>query len=111
MDMPFPRTQLRRFYDLIHRCITFCTGGIAYMVSFLSLGAALGAETLMHLLNIPHVEGWWIPIASGSTAVTGISSWFRTKYRKGKGNGDLPSCETAQKLPDSKRLAAGEGVA
>lgn len=30
----------------------------------------------MHLLSIPHMEGWWLPIFGGSVFITGVSAWL-----------------------------------
>ena len=50
------------------------------MISGLVMAAVIGSEGFMHILNIPHVEGWWIPLLSGGTAVT-FGAWFQ-KWRK-----------------------------
>ena len=37
-------------------------------VSTLLMFAVVGMEGFMHLLNIPHPEGWWVPIIGGGAA-------------------------------------------
>jgi hypothetical protein len=32
------------------------------------------AEWLMHALNIPHIEGWWVVMLEGGVAITGAGA-------------------------------------
>ena len=50
------------------------------LASALIMAAVVGSEGLMHTLNIPHLEGWWIPLMSGGAAAA-ISAWL-SKWRK-----------------------------
>ena len=52
---------------------------VSYAWSAIIVSLALGADTLMHVLNVPHIEGWWIPVVSGSSAFAGLRVWFRRK--------------------------------
>ncbi|MEZ5647687.1 MAG: hypothetical protein R3E60_01775 [Alphaproteobacteria bacterium] len=45
------------------------------LISSLAIAAVIGAEGFMHMFTIPHLEGWWIPVLSGSTAAT-FGAWF-----------------------------------
>jgi hypothetical protein len=45
-------------------------------VSALMLMAAIVIDSSMHLLSIPHMEGWWLPLLGGSAFMTGITAWF-----------------------------------
>ena len=35
----------------------------------------------MHLLNIPHMEGWWLPLFGGSALISSLGAWFH-QWRK-----------------------------
>jgi hypothetical protein len=70
---------------LIKRITAFCTEKMMMIGSFFILCLALSGEALMHVLSIPHLEGWWLPIVSGSTALTGMLAWFRKKRNKQEG--------------------------
>jgi hypothetical protein len=41
-------------------------------LSMLLVIAALGADGLLHLFSIPHVEGWWLPLLGSGAAATAI---------------------------------------
>lgn len=43
--------------------------------------ALIGADGLLHVFSIPHVEGWWLPLASSLIAASGVSAWVE-KYKK-----------------------------
>ena len=51
------------------------------LISALLIMAVVGAEGFMHAFNIPHLEGWWIPLVGGGAAATAITSWLR-KWKK-----------------------------
>ena len=93
--MHLSRFNPLRLFAHAKRFYAFCAGRTGDIFSFLMVSVALGAETLMHLLSIPHMEGWWLPIASGSSALTGIGAWVRRKYRKNKSKDDVSTCEVS----------------
>jgi len=35
----------------------------------------------MHLLNIPHMEGWWLPLFGGSAVISSLGAWLH-QWRK-----------------------------
>lgn len=39
--------------------------------------ALMGAEGLLHVFSIPHVEGWWISLAGSLIAASGIGAWLK----------------------------------
>ena len=43
---------------------------------------ALGIDGLMHIFNIPHIEGWWISIIAGSSFLTWLSAGFCSHFAK-----------------------------
>lgn len=51
------------------------------IVAALVVFALVGADGLLHLFSIPHVEGWWLPLASSLIAASGISAWVE-KYKQ-----------------------------
>ncbi len=53
-------------------------------VSFILMLGVLFSESVLHLLNVPHVEGWWIPILGSSVFATATAAWIY-KFRKDKG--------------------------
>ena len=46
-------------------------------ISALAMLGIIWIEATMHLLSIPHMEGWWIALFSGSMA-SGITAWIRS---------------------------------
>lgn len=43
--------------------------------SSLILILALGVDGLLHMLSIPHIEGWWLSLVGGSAIMTAFSVW------------------------------------
>ena len=39
----------------------------------------------MHLFNIPHMEGWWLPLLGGSTLISSLGAWLH-HWRKDCGD-------------------------
>lgn len=46
-------------------------------ISALAMLGIIWIEATMHLLSIPHMEGWWIALFSGSMA-SGVAAWIRS---------------------------------
>lgn len=53
-------------------------------ISTLLMMGMVGIEAFMHILSIPHLEGWWLPIFGGSAFITGITAWFHDLRSKSK---------------------------
>lgn len=51
------------------------------VIAALMIFALIGADGLLHVFSIPHVEGWWLSLASSLIAASGISAWVE-KYKK-----------------------------
>jgi hypothetical protein len=51
-------------------------------LSMLLMVAALGADGLLHLFSIPHVEGWWLPLLGSSAAASAIHALLHTHKNK-----------------------------
>ena len=49
-------------------------------LSGLVVAAVMGLESVMHALNIPHVEGWWAPLLGGGICLGTGAAW--QKWRK-----------------------------
>ena len=60
-------------------------------ISGLLVDGELGIDGLMHMLNIHHMEGWWIPVVGGGAVATGANAWIRS-WRK-------PRCGHAEQAP------------
>ncbi len=45
--------------------------------SSLFLIMALGADGLLHVLSIPHMEGWWLSLLGSSALITALSVWVQ----------------------------------
>jgi hypothetical protein len=45
--------------------------------SSLLLIVALGADGLLHVLSIPHMEGWWLSLLGSSALITALSVWVQ----------------------------------
>ena len=50
-------------------------------ISALLMCGVIGIDAMMHVFNIPHMEGWWLPIFGGSAMTSVIAGWLR-KLRK-----------------------------
>lgn len=54
------------------------------VIAALLIFALIGADGLLHVLSIPHMEGWWLPLASSLIAASGVSAWVgKNKKRHG----------------------------
>ena len=51
------------------------------LLSALLVMAALAIDGLMHLFNIPHMEGWWIPVVGSGAVLGSVMPWLR-QWRK-----------------------------
>lgn len=69
---------------LFHKCASLGLLWIAAKLHriFLSLILifALGADGLLHVLSIPHIEGWWLSLLGSSALITALSVWVQ-KYK------------------------------
>ena len=52
-------------------------------ISALAMLAVVWAEGTMHILSIPHMEGWWVPILGGGSLFTSMATYLG-KWRKSK---------------------------
>lgn len=46
-------------------------------ISLLLLVAALGADGLLHIFSIPHMEGWWVSLIGSSAALSAVHIWIQ----------------------------------
>lgn len=51
-------------------------------LSAIFLSALFGLESLLHVLGIPHMEGWWIPLLGSGALFSAIAIWFGKWKRK-----------------------------
>lgn len=56
-------------------------GEVRRWASALMMLGVVMIDGSMHLLSIPHMEGWWLPIFGGSALLTGMSAWLH-QWRK-----------------------------
>jgi hypothetical protein len=52
------------------------------LLSTLLMLGVMGVEAAMHFLNIPHLEGWWMPIIGGGAFASVIASFVQKWRRK-----------------------------
>jgi hypothetical protein len=50
-------------------------------LSALMMLGAIWIEATMHIFNIPHIEGWYMPIVGGSAFASAITVWIQ-KWKK-----------------------------
>ncbi len=48
-------------------------------VSALTMLGVVGIDATMHLLNVPHMEGWWLPLIGGSGLISSSLLWLKQK--------------------------------
>lgn len=48
-------------------------------VSALAMLGVVGIDASMHILNIPHTEGWWVPLIGGSGLISSSLLWLKQK--------------------------------
>ena len=46
------------------------------IISTLLMAGVIGIDAMMHVFNIPHMEGWWLPILGGSSLFSGAWAWL-----------------------------------
>ena len=73
--------MLAWFHDYVPEGLLWVCRSIHRLLSSLLIMGIVGIEMVLHLLNVPHLEGWWLPIFSGSAAFTGVLAWIH-KLRK-----------------------------
>lgn len=50
-------------------------------ISVLLMLMAVSIDGVMHLLSIPHMEGWWVPVLGGGAFASGLLAWLH-QWRK-----------------------------
>lgn len=58
-------------------------GALHRWVSTLLMVAALGMDGLMHVLDIPHPEGWWLPMLGSGAVASFIAGMLHKKKKAG----------------------------
>lgn len=76
--------------------LTWAVEKIHRALSTILIILALGIDGLMHIFNIPHMEGWWITIIAGSSFLTWLSAGFCSHFAK-KTCHEKPSIEKVSK--------------
>ena len=51
-------------------------------LSVITAAFCCGIDGMMHVLNIPHAEGWWLPVVGGSAFVGAGAKWLRKSPKK-----------------------------
>jgi hypothetical protein len=63
--------------------ILFVSRKLSHLLAFLLVFMLIGADGIFHMLSIPHIEGWWLPLASALLTGNGIIQWLK-KYKNSK---------------------------
>lgn len=63
------------------RYLLWISNKIYRVISALLVFALIGADGLLHVFNIPHIEGWWLPLASSLIAASGVNALVE-KYKR-----------------------------
>lgn len=69
------------FHQWAAHFLRWLGGTLHRLLSSLLVIGALGLDATMHLFSIPHLEGWWLPLLSGS-AIAGIGTWLHRHISK-----------------------------
>ena len=65
------------------RGIRWCGVRLYRWLSAVLFALAMSAESVMHSLGIPHVEGWWMPLLGSSVAVGAMGAyWHRARAKR-----------------------------
>jgi|GEM_PF-6849589 len=59
-------------------------------LSLLLMSCVAGSEALMHILNIPHIEGWWLPMLEGGVIITIFTTAVAWAHKLGKKKENSP---------------------
>jgi len=55
--------------------------GIHRIASALLMVGVIGIDAMMHLFNVPHMEGWWLPLFGSGAAIRFISGWIQGRKK------------------------------
>lgn len=69
------------FHRWAANALLWLCGEVRRWASALMMMGVVIIDGSMHLLSIPHMEGWWLPILGGSAFITGMSVWLH-QWRK-----------------------------
>lgn len=69
------------FYRCVARQLVRAAQEIHRWIHALLMVGVLGMDAMMHVFNIPHMEGWWLPLLGGS-AVSFMSGLIKKLKRK-----------------------------
>jgi hypothetical protein len=69
------------FHDLAAHKMVWLGARLHRWVAALVMVCVLWAEGTMHLINVPHLEGWWMPIL-GSGVCTGVLAYLTKWWKK-----------------------------
>ena len=75
-------SALAWFHHQAEQGLLWLGGKMQRCVSALMLSGFLLADGGMHLLNIPHMEGWWMPLMSGAAIAGGVATRLRQRIKK-----------------------------
>ena len=67
----------------IHKLLWLCQKINRWASALMMMGVVI-VDTSMHLLSIPHIEGWWLPMFGGSAFITGMGAWLNQWRKKPK---------------------------
>lgn len=65
---------------LFHRpavkVLLWLSGEIHRLASIAMMFSVVVIDGSMHLFNIPHMEGWWLPLFGGSAVISSFGAWL-----------------------------------
>ena len=68
-------------FQRISKYVIWAYKKLYQMIAALLVFVLIGADGLMHAFGIPHVEGWWITLAGGLIAASGIGVWLKKQKK------------------------------
>ena len=81
MQLPY-LSSIMRLYRAVLAAFAWIFAKMYRWLSAALVSLALGFDGIMHLLNIPHVEGWWLPLCGGGAALGGTMVWWEKRKKK-----------------------------
>ncbi|NBX03510.1 MAG: hypothetical protein EBR02_05535 [Alphaproteobacteria bacterium] len=79
------------------RVLQWLSNRFCRWLSFLLMLLVVSSEWILHALNLPHVEGWWVPLM-GSGAFASTAAGWLYKWKK---NPPSPTEEQTSNTPEN----------
>ena len=74
MDLAAPKRHKKIVLSLTY-CFKILGSRAHRWLSLFLMFMLMSVDGLMHVFNVPHMEGWWVPVVGSSAAMVVTGKW------------------------------------